>query len=1062
MSLYFPGSDNNYLNHTFTLNRSQGTIVCWLRFVSAGSRVIYYEGSSSTADGFGGSSILEVHTAITADPYWYIMYQDGAGIHSNNGGPSLLSTDTWYHLAATWNTSGFLKTYVNGSLDITPQDMSGLSFSGISTNYRYIGTPPNKTKGRVHYGDLAEHAVYDRELSAEEIAYLATGVRPIVLRPQFYLPMVREYTNPVGDATISATGTITVSEHPRVFQGVALPLSPPKAPNTLLYDEFTTSDAAPITDPRTCEPGPGTLDAVDASVASIDTGELAITGAQSWNSGLKSGTSFTLAEAKAFVGKKKIATNPSGGVSTLFGVIDPTETACSPVEAAINFGSSPDVVTLNKRDSAGAISLYSGSYVVDEWAGVGVLRRNGKYHLYVQGGIFDGIRASLGTTGRWYPLGTITDGLGSVDLDIASYFSNYEARFDDVGVYSTYDFGPMRAFDEQGAIGSHVPLIHIVSDTEWVLLYNYTAGAHVSTSTVIKLTRTTDSGETWSAPSTLVSAPGGSDGINNGGVLELADGRILYLWNLFGNTNTHEGVIKFAFSSDDLATLGTTYEMSLTNAQGNFIFNNPIQLSSGRVIVPYTYKSTSGSTGVYQVRIAYTDNITEADPANITWTDVAVNTANTDFNETAIAEESDGTILLVARQNGGSWLGVGDSSDNGANWNWYGESNIPNPGSRTSLLTGINSPSGVGIIGNNSSTARRNGTVWAYGSRSGAAFNSLDTWQFGDYGVDAKNLQYPIAVVHNTEVHLAWGYEDSSLAASSIIYDRTLASNLPAVSSGTFTVDAYIDGGVEAIPLSITHNRKPRLPILNRSHPLARGMLGAWLMYEGAGEVLHDASGRGFHGTFISNPTWTNDRALNFPNAGTSYVDIGNSDVLNPTGGLTLFGVVRMTQFDSTHFFIGRDDNTLGRSYALGPRYASGQKVELQINGNATIRDLVGQKILSTDTWYTIAATGDPDIGWKVYVDGELDASAAWLQPNTTTGPTTIGARSYSGAEAYFYGDVLVAYIYDRSMTAKEMRQLHLNPYAPLFSRIVMISSTVEEGAQPMIIHLPSYRRRRI
>jgi len=27
----------------------------------------------------------------------------------------------------------------------------------------------------------------------------------------------------------------------------------------LLYDEFTTADAAPITSPRTCEPGPGTL-----------------------------------------------------------------------------------------------------------------------------------------------------------------------------------------------------------------------------------------------------------------------------------------------------------------------------------------------------------------------------------------------------------------------------------------------------------------------------------------------------------------------------------------------------------------------------------------------------------------------------------------------------------------------------------------------------------------------------------------------------------------------------------------------------------------------------------
>ncbi len=33
----------------------------------------------------------------------------------------------------------------------------------------------------------------------------------------------------------------------------------------LLYDEFTTADAAPITSPRTCEPGPGTLTAFQPS-----------------------------------------------------------------------------------------------------------------------------------------------------------------------------------------------------------------------------------------------------------------------------------------------------------------------------------------------------------------------------------------------------------------------------------------------------------------------------------------------------------------------------------------------------------------------------------------------------------------------------------------------------------------------------------------------------------------------------------------------------------------------------------------------------------------------------
>jgi hypothetical protein len=48
----------------------------------------------------------------------------------------------------------------------------------------------------------------------------------------------------------------------------------------LLYDEFTTADAAPITSPRTCEPGPGTLTSRDTtSVQSISGGVLESTGA---------------------------------------------------------------------------------------------------------------------------------------------------------------------------------------------------------------------------------------------------------------------------------------------------------------------------------------------------------------------------------------------------------------------------------------------------------------------------------------------------------------------------------------------------------------------------------------------------------------------------------------------------------------------------------------------------------------------------------------------------------------------------------------------------------------
>ena len=43
---------------------------------------------------------------------------------------------------------------------------------------------------------------------------------------------------------------------------------------------------------------------------------------------------------------------------------------------------------------------------------------------------------------------------------------------------------------------------------------------------------------------------------------------------------------------------------------------------------------------------------------------------------------------------------------------------------------------------------------------------------------------------------------------------------------------------------------------LNRSHPLAHGLVGCWLFNEATGKKLFDLSGNDNSGTFIDNPQW--------------------------------------------------------------------------------------------------------------------------------------------------------------------------------------------------------------
>ena len=74
---------------------------------------------------------------------------------------------------------------------------------------------------------------------------------------------------------------------------------------------------------------------------------------------------------------------------------------------------------------------------------------------------------------------------------------------------------------------------------------------------------------------------------------------------------------------------------------------------------------------------------------------------------------------------------------------------------------------------------------------------------------------------------------------------------------------------------------KPTNPVVNRSHPLARGLVGAWAFQDGGGTTLRDVSGHGLDGT-ITGAAWTTDRygsALEFDrvnddvNLGSSVVD---------------------------------------------------------------------------------------------------------------------------------------------------------------------------------------------
>lgn len=69
-------------------------------------------------------------------------------------------------------------------------------------------------------GRLADAAVWNVALSADEIASLAKGFKPTRVRPQslvFYAPLIRDLNDLRGALPLTNNNSATVTDHPRVY-----------------------------------------------------------------------------------------------------------------------------------------------------------------------------------------------------------------------------------------------------------------------------------------------------------------------------------------------------------------------------------------------------------------------------------------------------------------------------------------------------------------------------------------------------------------------------------------------------------------------------------------------------------------------------------------------------------------------------------------------------------------------------------------------------------------------------------------------------------------------------
>lgn len=228
---------------------------------------------------------------------------------------------------------------------------------------------------------------------------------------------------------------------------------------------------------------------------------------------------------------------------------------------------------------------------------------------------------------------------------------------------------------------------------------------------------------------------------------------------------------------------------------------------------------------------------------------------------------------------------------------------------------------------------------------------------------------------------------------------------------------------------------KPQLwyPGINQQHPLARGVVGLWPLWEGAGSQLGDVSGHVRNGTWSgTGKHWVGSQLgwvgrFNGTNDYAGLVDV-NYGIAN---GYTLSAWVK-TSTTALGSIIGRDESSTFRFWQF--RFdADGTIRFIRFNSsNGIIANFNTTGTYNDDVWHLAVATFSIKDGSRIYVDGVEDGTNATTTANHDgTGRTpAIGARSVEQPAELYLGLIGSALLHNRGLVFSEIKQLYTDPFA--------------------------------
>ncbi len=242
----------------------------------------------------------------------------------------------------------------------------------------------------------------------------------------------------------------------------------------------------------------------------------------------------------------------------------------------------------------------------------------------------------------------------------------------------------------------------------------------------LAMTRSTDGGTSWTAPSIVVHAPSTTEGTGDSSLLvDRTDNRVFLFYN-YGpagigfnspasgsNATTDTGSlhVEFVTSDDDGVTWSAPTDLNpeIKDPTWGSLFassGHGIQLASGRLVQPIVYRDSAGTDHAADI---YSDD------DGVTWHTGA--SAGTNVNESKAIQRSDGDVVQDMRANAGATRYDATSTDGSTTFGAMAANGLPDPGCNGDEIsylkptdvssTGAPLTTATALFSNNASTSAR-------------------------------------------------------------------------------------------------------------------------------------------------------------------------------------------------------------------------------------------------------------------------------------------------------------------------------------------------------------------